>query len=42
MFRALVFVGLGLLADVEVIIHGLEYLLNRLVEALDHILDLIQ
>ena len=38
LFRALVFVGLGLLGDLECLIHGIEYILNKLADLLDYLL----
>ena len=40
--RALVFVVLGLVGDFEAFIHFLEYLLNRMADALDYMLGLYQ
>ena len=42
LIRAFVLVVLELLGDAGVIIHGLEYLLNRFVRALEHILTLTE
>ena len=38
LFRALVFVGLGLLGYLEGLVHCIEYMLNRLADLLDYLL----
>ena len=39
--RVMLLVGLGLVGDVVLILNGLEYVLNHMVNGLEHLLDVL-